>query len=68
MQIILNDREEYIESNTPITVRQLLDIRKMTFRMFLVRINENIIKKEDYNTALIQNGDNVKVHYIMSGG
>lgn len=68
MQIILNDREEYIESNTPITVRQLLDIRKMTFRMFLVRINENIIKKDDYNTALIQNGDNVKVHYIMSGG
>ncbi len=68
MLIILNDREEHIDVNSPITVNQLLEIRKMTFKMFLVRINEKIIRKEDYKTAIIQNGDNVKVHYIMSGG
>lgn len=67
MRILLNNREEEIDSNS-LTVKELLNIKKYSFRMRIVKINGKLIPGDQYNTALIKDGDNVQIIYLMSGG
>ena len=67
MNISLNNRPEKFDLEV-MTVEQMLEIKKFSFRMRVVKINGKFIKKEDYGTALIQDGDNVQMLYLMSGG
>jgi sulfur carrier protein len=67
MKIILNDRFEEFEKE-PISVSELIKVKKFSFRMRIVKINGVFIPKKDYDNALIRNGDDVKMLYLMSGG
>lgn len=67
MKITLNNRPEEFDLDK-MTVEQMIEIRKFSFRMRVVKINGKFIKKEDYGTALIKEGDNVQMLYLMSGG
>lgn len=67
MKILLNNREEIVDGET-ITVTGLLVARKMTFRMRIIKINGVLIEKNQYDTSIIKDGDNVQVIYLMSGG
>lgn len=67
MKILLNNREEEIDSNC-LTVNELLNIKKYSFRMRIVKINGKLIPRDKYDTALINDGDNVQIIYLMSGG
>jgi thiamine biosynthesis protein ThiS len=67
MKITLNNNEEQIERDK-ITVNELLELKKYTFKMLVVKINNNIVKKDDYAVAAIKDGDDVLVLHLMSGG
>lgn len=67
MKIILNNQPLTIEGES-ITVEKLLEMKKYTFRMRTVKINGLIIDRDGYNAAMIHDGDEVKVIYLMSGG
>jgi thiamine biosynthesis protein ThiS len=67
MKITLNNREEIIHQAT-VTVSELLQLRTFTFKMLVVKINGVLIKKTDYNTTLIHEGDHVTVLHLVSGG
>jgi thiamine biosynthesis protein ThiS len=67
MKIVLNNSPEIIE-NDGITVSDLLKVKNFTFRMLIVKINGNLVKKSDYETALIREGDDVVVLHLISGG
>jgi len=67
MVITLNNRQEKFEGDS-MTVQQMLDARKFTFRMRIVKINGRFIRKEDYQHEVIVDGDNVQMLYLMSGG
>ena len=67
MRISLNNRrEEFAENN--LTVTELLKIKHFTFKMLIVKINGKLIKKTDYDTAEIVDGDDVQVLHLISGG
>ena len=67
MKIVLNNRpEEFYHEQ--LTVQELLDIKKFTFKMLIIRINGNIVKKEQYNSSVIHDGDDVMVLHLISGG
>jgi sulfur carrier protein len=67
MKITLNNNpESFIEEN--ISVSDLLRIRNFTFRMLIVKINGELVKKTDYETASIKEGDDVMVLHLISGG
>lgn len=68
MKITLNNRQEEIPAENPVTVKELLAIRKMSFRMFLVKINGVLIHKDKYAETFISDGDEVQILYLMSGG
>ena len=67
MQITLNNNKEEFEHPT-LTVQELLDIKRFTFKMLVVKINNNVIKKDQYSMATITDGDNVTVLHLVSGG
>lgn len=67
MKIILNNREEEFSSQT-ITVSEMLNIKKYSYKLRIVRINGAHIPKDEYDSAVIHDGDNVQMLYLMSGG
>lgn len=67
MKIILNDREEEFEREA-MSVSEMLDQKKFSFRMRIVKINGKLISRDDYGSSIINDGDNVQMLYLMSGG
>jgi sulfur carrier protein len=67
MKILLNNREEEF-SKEPISVNDLLFLKKFSFKMRIIKINGALISKEEYDTTFIHDGDDVQMLYLMSGG
>jgi sulfur carrier protein len=68
MNITLNNRPETFEGHEKITIEQLLELKKFSYKMLLIRVNNNTIKSDDYNKTIINDGDNVAVIHLMAGG
>jgi sulfur carrier protein ThiS len=64
MKIILNKREEELPGNS-VSVREMLEIKKFTFRMRIIKINGVLIPKDSYDSSMIHD---VQMLYLMSGG
>ncbi len=67
MKILLNNREEEFEKES-ITVSEMIVLKKFSFKLRIVKINGSFIPKEVYDSTTINNGDNVQMLYLMSGG
>jgi thiamine biosynthesis protein ThiS len=67
MKIKLNNRQEEIIENQ-LTVQRLLEVKNFTFKMLIIRVNGNIVKKDQYNDTIIHDGDDVMVLHLISGG
>jgi len=67
MKIMLNNRDEEFEADS-MTVSEMLEIRKFTFRLRIIKINGELIPRNKYASTLIHDGDNVQMLYLMSGG
>jgi thiamine biosynthesis protein ThiS len=67
MRILLNNRnEEFTEES--LTVNQVLALKKLSFKMRIIKINGVLISKTKYDSTVIHDGDNVQIIYLMSGG
>jgi sulfur carrier protein len=67
MKIILNDREEeFMKEN--ISISEMLELKKFSFRMRIIKINGVLISGEKYDSTIIHDGDSVQMLYLMSGG
>jgi sulfur carrier protein len=67
MKITLNNNPETVKVEK-CTVDDLLKFKNFTFKMLIVKINGKLVKKEDYGTAIINEGDDVNVLHLISGG
>ena len=67
MEIILNNRVEKFEEQE-LTVAVVMAIKSFKFKMLVVRLNDHLVKKEDYGTTAIKEGDNLKIIHLVSGG
>jgi sulfur carrier protein len=68
MKISLNNNFEEFESVSQYTVSELLIAKNFVFKMLVVKINDKIIKKDEYDQAIIKDGDEVLVIHLISGG
>ena len=50
------------------TVRDILTAKNYTFRMLVTKINGTLVKRVDYETAIVPDGADVKVIHLISGG
>ena len=67
MKIILNNREENFKCDT-ISVTEMIEQKKFSFKLKVIKINGVFIPRENYDTTIIYDGDNVQMLYLMSGG
>lgn len=67
MKIILNNKEEFFESDE-FTVTELLKIKNFTFKMLVIKVNNQIVKKNEYESTVVKDGDEVMVLHLISGG
>ena len=67
MIITLNNQKEII-SQENISVAELIRIRNFTFKMLVTRVNGQLVKKEERESVIIHEGDDVMVLHLISGG
>jgi sulfur carrier protein len=67
MMISLNNRKEEFGMNT-ISVGEMLKLKKFTFKLRIIKINGVLVSKENYDSTIIHDGDDVQMIYLMSGG
>ncbi len=67
MQITLNNRNETFEENV-LTVKELLKLKNFTYKMLVVKVNNQLITKDQYDTFVIKEADDVIVLHLVSGG
>ncbi len=66
MRIKFNGKETVIEG--PCTVAELLEAREINEHMVSVQHNGTILRREDYQRAVVREGDDIKVLHFMGGG
>jgi sulfur carrier protein len=67
MNIILNNRDESFEHSN-LTVAQLLIAMKYSYKMLIIKVNNELVKTEQYESFQIKDGDKVEVLHLMTGG
>jgi len=67
MKIILNNNVENFVSDS-LSITELLKEKNFTFKMLVIKVNEKLVKREEYDTFFVKNGDNVNVLHLISGG
>lgn len=67
MKITLNNRPEELPF-TSLTVANLLEVKKFSFKLLVIKINGKLVRKEEYDRATITGGDDVSVLHLISGG
>jgi sulfur carrier protein len=65
--IRVNNQYE-VEWRPGMTVQDLLDELKFTFRMIAVKVNGVVVLRPDYVTTLVPDGAEVQALHLVSGG
>jgi sulfur carrier protein len=68
MKITLNNKPETIEGKDQISVSELLQLKKYTYKLLIVRVNDKNVPDEQQDTTIINEGDNVMVLHLITGG
>lgn len=67
MNIILNNRDESFEESV-LTISQILELKKFTFKMLVIKVNGVLVKKDEYNCFTVKDGDDINILHLISGG
>jgi sulfur carrier protein len=60
--------KETIEWEENMTVDRILKKMNYTFKMIVVKVNGELVKKENYKTKTIPEGADVQVIHLIAGG
>lgn len=67
MEILLNNNKERFDSDH-LSISDLLQLKKYTFKMLIIKINGQLVKQENYKDTFVKDGDEVMVLHLISGG
>ena len=60
--------EQIIDWEENMTVDRILEIMKYTFKMIVVKVNGELVKKEQYKTRVVPESADVRVINLVAGG
>lgn len=60
--------DNIIEWHDNLTISELLKIMKYTFPMLVIKVDGQLIKRDQYKTFIVPNNSDVKIIHLMSGG
>jgi sulfur carrier protein len=65
-EIVVNGNK--LDWQEGMTIDQVLKKKNYTFKMLIVKINGQLVKKTEYATTIVPQGADVKVIHLISGG
>ncbi len=60
--------QEEMEWKAGMTIQDVLDRRRYTFPMIVVKVDGELVRKEAYASYVVRDGADVKVIHLISGG
>lgn len=67
MKITLNNKEETFDKDE-LTVSEILELSNFSYKLLIVKLNGNYIKKEAYDKTVVHDGDDLMVLHLVTGG
>lgn len=67
MKITLNNNPESFIEDT-LTINEILERKNFTFKMLVIKLNGVLVKKTDYKVTSVQDGDELSILHLISGG
>ncbi len=67
MNIILNNNPESFDKDE-MSISEILVSKNYVFKMLVIKVNDKIIRKNEYETAIVKDGDHVVILHLVSGG
>lgn len=65
--MLLNDRPyEFYENG--ITVRDVITKMNYIYPKLIVRVNDALIEKDDFEKTVLSENDDVKIYHLLAGG
>jgi thiamine biosynthesis protein ThiS len=65
--MLLNDRQyEFFEEG--ITIKSVIEKMNYIYPKLVVRVNDVLIEKEDYEKTVLFEKDDVKIYHLLAGG
>jgi len=66
MEITVNGEKKELESE--MTISEFLNILKIKRQALAIELNKSIIKKSEYDSAIIKDGDVIEIVQFVGGG
>ncbi len=67
MNIELNNNPDELPGES-LTIRDIMKIKNFTFPNLVVKINGQLVRKPQYDSAKVHEGDVVEIIHLISGG
>lgn len=67
MKIILNNKSETFDKEQ-LTISELLAVKNYTFKMLVVKVNGELVRRHEFDKSTVRDGDDVMVLHLVSGG
>jgi thiamine biosynthesis protein ThiS len=69
MKLTLNHVEEDILTEKALlTINELRALKKFSFKFLVVKVNGVLVKRDQYDTVTVREGDIVEIIHLISGG
>ncbi|PLX14730.1 MAG: thiamine biosynthesis protein ThiS [Salinivirgaceae bacterium] len=67
MKIFINRNEEEFDGDK-LALYELLEKKELTFKRLLIRVNGEVINEENKSSVILNEGDQLDIVRIISGG
>lgn len=67
MNITLNSNLESY-SNNSMTINELLLAKGFTYRMLIIKINDVVVKNDNWDEVVVHDGDKIDIIHLFNGG
>ena len=68
MKITINNVIENLSSKNQFSITDILEYKKFSFKMLVIKLNGKLIKKDKYNSTYVKEGDILDIIHLISGG
>lgn len=69
MRIVLNNKPEILDTKKEsLTIAELLVLKNYSFKSLVIKVNGELVKRDQRETTMFKEGDRVEVIHLISGG
>lgn len=67
MNITLNNKPESFDQDS-LSISEVLKVKRFTFKLLVIKINGKLIRKPEYDSSFVKDGDDLQIIHMISGG